>query len=135
MNKYMIKKTVFFAFLLLVAYILVPSIALAANPLNNNPLLNGVADGAGFNTDVNPDTIFTETLGTVVFTIVSFLGILFIILIIYGGYVWMMARGNDSDVDKAKKIIKDAIIGLVVLTASYSIWLLVSNTFLSPNTQ
>ena len=131
----MIKKINFFAFLLLTVCIILPSFVLAANPLNNNPLLNGVADGAGFNTDVNPDTVFTETLGTVVFTIVSFLGILFIILIIYGGYVWMMAKGNDNDVDKAKKIIRDAIIGLVVLTASYSIWLLVSNTFLSPNNQ
>ncbi len=128
----MIQKIKITAFLSLLAFILLPSVIFAANPLNNNPLLNGVADGAGFNTDVDPDTIFTETLGTVVFTIVSFLGILFIILIIYGGYVWMMARGNDNEVDKAKKIIKDAIIGLVVLTASYSIWLLVSSIFFAP---
>lgn len=128
----MIQKIKITAFLSIVAHILVPLAVYAANPLNNNPLLNGVADGAGFNTEVNPDTIFTETLGTVVFTIVSFLGILFIILIIYGGYTWMMARGNDSDVDKAKRIIKDAVIGLVVLTASYSIWLLVSSIFFAP---
>jgi len=40
---------------------------------------------------------------------------------IYGGFIWMIARGNEGEVTKAKDLIQAAIIGLVVVLAAYAI--------------
>lgn len=86
-----------------------------------------------FNPNDSDATLGSSTLlnlGTasplqVIFTLVSIasslLGIIFLILIIYGGFVWMMARGNEEEVKKAQKIIERAVIGLVVVLLSVSI--------------
>jgi peptidoglycan biosynthesis protein MviN/MurJ (putative lipid II flippase) len=42
-------------------------------------------------------------------------------IIFYAGFLWMTARGNDEQVDKAKRIIKNAIIGTVVVLLSYAL--------------
>lgn len=101
------------------------TVALAGNPIDKNPLLDKSANQAGYNTSVNAAFVLTDILGSIVFGFASVLGIFFILLVIYGGYIWMNARGNSSEVDRAKHIIRDAIIGLIVVTSSYSLWRLV----------
>lgn len=51
----------------------------------------------------------------------SFLGLIMVILIIYGGFRWMTAGGNEKNVDEAKQWIKNAIIGLIIILFSYII--------------
>ncbi|MBU1164522.1 pilin [Patescibacteria group bacterium] len=68
----------------------------------------------------------TATPASVVITsiisyLLSFVGVLFIILIIYGGYMWMTARGNDEQVEKAKKLIIRATIGILIVLSAYVI--------------
>ena len=53
--------------------------------------------------------------------ILGFLGILSILLIVYGGYYWMFSGGNEQKVETAKKILLNAIIGLVIVLLSASI--------------
>lgn len=60
-------------------------------------------------------------IGKVIGVALSFIGILFLLLMIYGGFTWMIARGNESDVTKAKEIIIAAIIGLIIVLAAYGI--------------
>lgn len=106
--------------------LLMPLTALAQAMFGSNSLLNVTCESAGFNCETRDETFFAEALGSVVFTMLTFTGVLFTILIIYGGYRWMLARGNESEVDRGKAIIRSAIIGLVVTLASYSIWLAVA---------
>ncbi len=63
----------------------------------------------------------SAVIGKVVGVALSFIGILFLLLMIYGGFTWMIARGNESDVTKAKEIIIAAIIGLIIVLAAYGI--------------
>ncbi|MBU0731724.1 pilin [Patescibacteria group bacterium] len=51
----------------------------------------------------------------------GFLGIIFLVLTIYGGFLWMTARGNEEQVKKAKQVLTGAVIGLVIVIASYGI--------------
>jgi len=51
----------------------------------------------------------------------SVLGIIFLVLMLYGGYLWMTDRGNDDSVKKAKNVIQAAIIGLAIVLISFSI--------------
>lgn len=53
--------------------------------------------------------------------LMTFLGIIAVIIILYGGFVWLTAAGNEERVSKAKKIIVAAIIGLIVILASFLI--------------
>lgn len=67
------------------------------------------------------DVDLPELVATLVAAFLSLLAVIFIILVIYGGYVWLMAKGNEQEVDKAKAILRQSIIGLIVVMSSYAI--------------
>jgi len=69
-------------------------------------------------------------IGTVVGAGLAFIGVLFFILIIYGGLLWMTARGNETQVEKAKNLIQSAVIGLVIVLAAYAITAYISELLL-----
>jgi hypothetical protein len=58
---------------------------------------------------------------SVISALLSLVGVIFFILFIYGGFIWMTAAGNDESVGKAKKIITSAIIGLAIVSLAYVI--------------
>jgi len=49
------------------------------------------------------------------------LGIIALCLIIYGGYEYMTAGGKEEQIEKAKDIIKNTVIGLVIILSSLAI--------------
>lgn len=53
--------------------------------------------------------------------VLGVLGTIATILIFYAGFLWMTAAGDDDQIGKSKSIMTAAIIGLVVILASYSI--------------
>lgn len=61
----------------------------------------------------------------------SFLGIISLVLIIYSGFMWMLASGEEEKITKAKDILKGAAIGLVIVMASYGISSYVFNNLVS----
>lgn len=61
----------------------------------------------------------------------SVLAVVFLILIIYAGFRWMLSGGNSETIEKAKKIIIAAAVGLLIIFLSYSITLFVFNVVLS----
>ena len=71
------------------------------------------------------ETTLASNLGLIVNTILSLLGVVFIVLIVIAGFKWMTASGNEKQVEEARKNITNAIIGLVITVASYAIWRLV----------
>lgn len=82
--------------------------------------LNVAANVAGF--DVSAEATPLESIiGTVINLILSFVGVLLFVLLIYGGFTWMTAQGNQDKVNKAKKIVTNSIIGLVITLSAYAI--------------
>ena len=67
------------------------------------------------------ETTVAEIISIVIEAFLGLLGIIFIILIILGGYNWMTASGDEQKVEKAKDTIKRAIIGLVIVISAYAI--------------
>lgn len=84
-------------------------------------LAKGAADKAGYVVDTTTETTFAETLGLVVKTALSFVGIIFLLLMVYAGFLWMTAHGETDQVDKSKKIIVQSIIGLAITVGAFSI--------------
>jgi len=71
------------------------------------------------------------TLGQVIAVVIqgalSLLGIIFLIIIVFAGYRWMTASGNEESIKKAQDMIKRAIIGLVIVIMAYAITYFVFN--------
>ena len=86
----------------------------AANPLDS------AAIPAGYDTS-NADTKFNTVFSIIIRTILSLLGIVFLVLMIYGGFLWMTARGNESQVTKARDLLTAAMIGLGIVIGAYAI--------------
>lgn len=63
----------------------------------------------------------TGIVATMIQVFLGLLGIIFLILIIYGGYEWMTAQGDEEKVTKAKDTLQRAIIGLIIIIVAYSI--------------
>ena len=59
--------------------------------------------------------------GSIIKIILGFLGVIAVILILYGGFRWMTAAGNEDGVSSAKKIIVAGIIGLVIILMAFGI--------------
>ena len=66
-------------------------------------------------------TDIPSAIGKVVGALLSFIGVVFLILMIYGGFMWMLARGNEQEVAKAKDLIFAAVIGLIIVLSAYAI--------------
>ncbi|MCK5060944.1 hypothetical protein KAR28_00170 [Candidatus Parcubacteria bacterium] len=87
--------------------------------------LTTTAGKTGHLSGTNPSFFNTkdpaEIVGQVIKILLSLLGIVFLILLIYGGYIWMTDRGEEKQATKARDIIRNAIIGLIIVLAAYAI--------------
>lgn len=64
---------------------------------------------------------FEETAGGVIKGALALVGMIFLLLMVYGGYIWMTARGEEEEAKRARNIITMAIIGISVVMAAYAI--------------
>ncbi len=64
-------------------------------------------------------------IARIIRVVLGLIGIILVVLIIYGGYIYMTAGGNEEQISKAKAILKNAMIGLAIVLAAYSIVLFV----------
>ncbi len=103
---------IFFSFLLLAVFLFSAKFVLAGDVLGV-----GEVDSSIFLEATDPRTIAAQVINV-------FLGLLAIIavsLVIYGGFVWMTSEGNEEKVSKAKKILKNGVIGLIIILAAWGI--------------
>ncbi|OGH82903.1 MAG: hypothetical protein A2373_04225 [Candidatus Magasanikbacteria bacterium RIFOXYB1_FULL_40_15] len=61
----------------------------------------------------------SEMIGKVIGGVLGFVSVIFFLLTIYGGILWMTARGNEQQTDKALHTITSASIGLAIVLGSY----------------
>ena len=101
----------------------VPLDVLAIGLQDSDKFLKEAAQYSGY------DIAKTETepvIASIIKALLSFLGVIFFLLVIYGGFMWMTAQGNEAQVDKAKKIIINSTIGLVIIMLAYAItWFII----------
>lgn len=77
--------------------------------------------------DASVRTMLLDRIGGLVGLVLSFIGIIFLVLTVYAGIMWMTAQGNSAKVEKAKDLLINAVIGLVIVSAAYSITIFVGN--------
>jgi hypothetical protein len=108
---------------------LVPSINVvpdSANPLGGEDMDNPLRRTIG----VTPAPDVDSKVAAIMEISLSLLGILFLIIMIFGGYKWMAADGEDYAVKRAQRLVRQSIIGLILIVISYGIWLVVDKFLL-----
>jgi hypothetical protein len=122
--RYHINKIVRLVFVLLFMFLMVGlNFSYAANlgdafdSSANKPLNSAAIQGGGY----SDKATFESIIGQIITTALGLIGVIFLILAIYGGYTWMTAHGNDEMVEKARKTIVSAVIGLIIVLAAYAI--------------
>lgn len=88
-----------------------------------NPFTTGqkLASDVGNSAGIASSTPLPLIIGRIVNAALGFLGVIFLVLLLYAGFLWMTAQGDEKGVTKAKDIIKQAIIGLIVIVAGFAI--------------
>ena len=61
------------------------------------------------------------TIARIIKALMTVLGTVAVILIVYAGFLWMTAGGNEEQITKAKKLILNATIGLIIILSAYAI--------------
>jgi Type IV secretion system pilin len=76
----------------------------------------GVKEALGGTTQTLP-----QIVGGLINVLISVLGIIFVVLVVYAGFLYLTASGDDKKVAKAKTLLTQAVIGLVIILAAYGI--------------
>jgi preprotein translocase subunit SecG len=63
----------------------------------------------------------SKAIAEIIKVVLGFLGVIFIVLILYAGFMWMTSAGNEEKISKAKKTMVAAIIGTAIVLAAYAI--------------
>lgn len=87
--------------------------------------LKNVQKGIGGNVESDINVM----VGNIIKIALSMIGLVFLILTVYAGYLWMTARGNEENVSKAKEILKSSIMGLFIVVSAYAITYFVTRQF------
>ncbi|MBI4457697.1 hypothetical protein HY633_01910 [Candidatus Uhrbacteria bacterium] len=80
--------------------------------------LNDTAKAAQYDTSQGD---VAATVGSLIGGLLGFVGVIFLVLMVYAGFLYMTAQGNEDQVEKAKTLIKNAIIGIVIVFLAYAI--------------
>lgn len=67
------------------------------------------------------DTTLAETVGMIISMVLAFTGVIFLVLMVYAGILWMTATGEEEKIKKSQKIILSSIIGLVIVAGAFLI--------------
>lgn len=109
------KITIFLAAFLMLFTLAAPTYA-QINPQNTG--LTETAREAGLGEE---PVSLPLVVGRVISIAFGLLGLLVAIFIIYGGFIWLTARGDTAKVQKAQSMITQAVIGAFIVLAAYSI--------------
>lgn len=61
------------------------------------------------------------TIQNIVRIVLGFIGVIFLLLILFAGFRWMTSRGDEKQIMQAKKILVSAVIGLIITLGAYAI--------------
>jgi hypothetical protein len=124
-----VKKMIGLGMCAVVSFLLVASVASAAvssatttyTPLTATELLQvttgtSIGDVAGLG-----DADLRTTIAQIIRVILAFLGVVAVIIIIWGGFKWMVSGGADEKVRDARKLIVMGIVGLAIVLSAYAI--------------
>lgn len=127
MSKIRLSLLVCFSFFLLSG----PALVSAENvPSGHSQILGGIRN-TGRVSELNRgagERDLQTLIGQIIGTALSLIGLIFFILTVYGGFLWMTAHGEEGQIETGQNTIKAAVIGMIIIFSAYAITQLVLNS-------
>jgi len=115
---------VFFALagnLFILALMFLPTIVFGAvagtGSADPTSALNNAVAGTGLETNKS----VAAFAGGIIVAILGALGLLLMVLIVYAGVLWVTSQGEAAKVKKAQDLIKQAVIGIIIVFSAYAL--------------
>jgi type IV secretory pathway VirB2 component (pilin) len=105
----------------LFALLVLPTVALAQTPTPFS--IEDVGTTIGLGTADLKDTVVN-----IIQWVLGILALVAVVMIIIGGFQWMTAAGSEERIEKAKKVISSAVIGLIIVLLAWAIVIFVAGT-------
>lgn len=109
----------------MLALVLAPALVLAAPNLGLNEF--------GSQTQLGTKSL-TATIASVINVAMGLLGMVVVVLILAGGFLWMTSGGEEAKVTKAKGLIFGGVIGLAIILSAYAVAQFVVGSLLTATT-
>ena|SRR3989338_1214046 len=105
------------------------AVAPTCAPLSATPsfaeIIRRVACKAGYiqsgDTRTYTEADIVTIIGTFISIALGIAGIVFVVIVLYGGWLWGTARGNEEQVQQAEKLIHNAVLGIIIVLAVFTI--------------
>ena len=68
-----------------------------------------------------PTADIVTVIASVISILLGFMGVVLLLLFLYAGFLWMTAMGDKAKVEKARNMISQAVIGMIIVMASYAL--------------
>lgn len=78
--------------------------------------LQDAAGQSGYDTGGNLPTF----IGNIISALLAFTGMIFLVITVYAGVMYMTAAGDEGKVKKAKSMLSSSIIGLLIVIGAYA---------------
>lgn len=125
---------IFFSLIAVLLFLTSAQLVLAAEPAPGvNKAQSGLdetANKGGLKT-ATTETDLPTIIGRVVGAVLVFVGAIFFGLILWSGFGWMLAKGNEEKINEAKETIFGAVLGLMVVLGAYAITKVIALVFTS----
>lgn len=106
-----------FVIILAFVFLIFSNIVLAAKNISNAPeILKNVVSRSGV-----PQQTIPKAAGSIIKLTMTTVSLAFFILMVYAGFKWMLAQGDEEKIKKARGTLVMATVGLVILVSSYAI--------------
>ncbi len=79
----------------------------------------GLDTAAG--TSYSTELTLTVFVGNMIRTLLAATGIVFLIITVYAGILYMIAQGETEKIKKAKSMLTSSVIGLIIIVGAYAI--------------
>lgn len=76
--------------------------------------------GTSIGADAKTNTL-PQLIGNIIAVLLSVLGIIFVVLVVYAGFLYLTDSGDSAKVKKAKTLLTQSILGLIIIVAAYAI--------------
>lgn len=110
------KKIIFFTLVFSLALFLTPSAAFGQEQIK---FLQNVGKQAGYQQATTRSV--ATIVGNIIYGTLGLLGVIFLVLTVYAGFLRLTAGGEESRVEKANAYIKNGVIGLAIVLAAFGI--------------
>ena len=67
------------------------------------------------------DQTLPAAVGAIIGAVLGLVGVILLVIMVYAGFLWLTAGGNDDQVAHAKQLIKNGVIGMAITLSAFVI--------------